>query len=443
MYTLIDGTLIHTAKETDDITGKLADLKTSDKSNLVAAINDITMSGNIDHIARQMITAEIQRSMDADNSVSSSIAMEVQRATEAENVLNSKITNEIQERKAADNEVLEAIATKANAADTYTKVEVYTKDETDSILATKVYTKSETNALLNNKADKNTAYTKDEVDTMLDDKANTADVYTKQETDNLLTAKANAADVYTKTAVNSLLASKANTSDVYSKLETNALFNNKANTSDVYSKLETNALLLNKANVADVYTRQETNTKIAEIIDDTTSSTSKTWSSEKITSEMYPLGFIYMQLYNPTSATWEKSPIQLGMTPASGCKWEEITSNFASYPYLKIGTGTTQSGHNAYHSHTGGNLKIEGQMGTIADGAKQALFSMTGWGGWSQVYLAGYDSYTIYTNNNGHTNLCHNGTNWSGTTSYDGKSNEQTVEVNASNIRIWKVVKDA
>ena len=424
MYTLIDGTLIHTAKETDDITGKLADLKTSDKSNLVAAINDITMSGNIDHIARQMITAEIQRSMDADNSVSSSIAMEVQRATEAENVLNSKITNEIQERKAADNEVLEAIATKANAADTYTKVEVYTKDETDSILATKVYTKSETNALLNNKADKNTAYTKDEVDTMLDDKANTADVYTKQETDNLLTAKANAADVYTKTAVNSLLASKANTSDVY-------------------SKLETNALLLNKANVADVYTRQETNTKIAEIIDDTTSSTSKTWSSEKITSEMYPLGFIYMQLYNPTSATWEKSPIQLGMTPASGCKWEEITSNFASYPYLKIGTGTTQSGHNAYHSHTGGNLKIEGQMGTIADGAKQALFSMTGWGGWSQVYLAGYDSYTIYTNNNGHTNLCHNGTNWSGTTSYDGKSNEQTVEVNASNIRIWKVVKDA
>ena len=190
-----------------------------------------------------------------------------------------------------------------------------------------------------------------------------------------------------------------------------------------------------------------TETKIEQIesnvIDDNTTSTSKTWSSEKIESKTsYPLGFIYMQLYNPTLATWEKSPSQLGMTPASGCKWDEITSDFSSYPYLKIGSGTTQSGHNAYHSHTGGNLKIEGQMGTISDGAKQAFFTMTGWGGWSQAYYPGYDSYTVYTNNNGHSKLYHNGTNWSGTTSYDGKSNEQTVEVNASNIRIWKVVKD-
>lgn len=180
----------------------------------------------------------------------------------------------------------------------------------------------------------------------------------------------------------------------------------------------------------------------SDVIDDTKTSTSKTWSSEKIASEMYPLGFIYMQLYNPTSATWEKSPGQLGMTPASGCRWGEITSDFASYPYLKIGSGTTQSGHNAYHSHTGGNLKILGEMGVIADGAKGAYFTMNGWGGWSKVYHPGYDSYTPYTNNNGHSNLCHNGTNWSGNTSYDGKSTEQTVEVNASNMKIWKVVED-
>ena len=178
-------------------------------------------------------------------------------------------------------------------------------------------------------------------------------------------------------------------------------------------------------------------------IDDSRTSTTKTWSSEKIESKTsYPLGFVYMQLYNPTLKTWEKDPNQLGMTPASDCRWEEITSDFASFPYLKIGTGTTQSGHNAYHSHTGGNLKIEGQIGTVADGSKQALFSMSGWGGWSPAYYPGYDSYTVYTNNNGHSNLYHNGTNWSGTTSYDGKSNEQTVEVNASNIRIWKVIKD-
>lgn len=190
-----------------------------------------------------------------------------------------------------------------------------------------------------------------------------------------------------------------------------------------------------------------TETKIeqykSDVIDDTTISTSKTWSSKKIESKIsYPLGFIYPQLYNPTSATWEKSPVQLGMTPASGCKWEERTSDFASYPYLKIGSGTTQSGHNAYHSHTGGNLKIEGQIGTMADGAKQAMFTMDGWGGWSKSYYPGYDSYTIYTNNNGHSNLYHNGTNWSGNTSYDGNSTEQTVEVNAINMKIWKVVAD-
>ena len=190
-----------------------------------------------------------------------------------------------------------------------------------------------------------------------------------------------------------------------------------------------------------------TETKIeqyeSKFIDDTITSTSKTWSSEKIKSKTsFPLGFIYMQLYNPTLGTLEKSPLELGMTPASGCRWGEITRDFASFPYLKIGNGAIQQGHNAYHSHTGGNLKIEGQIGTMADGAKQALFTMTGWGGWSQVYYSGYDSYTIYTNNNGHSNLYHNGTNWSGTTSYDGKSNEQTVEVNASNIRIWKVIQD-
>ena len=189
-----------------------------------------------------------------------------------------------------------------------------------------------------------------------------------------------------------------------------------------------------------------TETKIeqyeSEVIDDTKRSTTKTWSSEKIASEIYPIGFIYMQLYNPSSKTWEKSPGQLGMTPASGCKWEERTSDFASYPYLKIGSGTTQSGHNAYHSHAGGNLKIEGQIGTVADGSRSALFSMDGWGGWSKAYYSGYDSYTIYTNNNGHSNLYHNGTNWSGNTSYDGNSTEQTVEVNASNMKIWKVVAD-
>ena len=281
-------------------------------------------------------------------------------------------------------------------------------------------------------------YTKDETDTLLDDKANAADVYTKQESDNLLTAKANSADIYTKTAVNTLLASKANTSDVYSKLETNTLLNNKANTADVYSKLETNSLLLNKANTTDVYTKQETDTKVAELIDDITTSTSKTWSSEKIASKTsYPLGFIYPQLYNPTLATWEKSPSQLGMTPASGCRWEEITSDFANYPYLKIGSGTTQTGHNAYHRHT--HSHTHSHSHTAYTGCYTTSNESAGYGLGSQPGFLNRVMVSAPSNVGTSTDSTSPSTIY---TSYNGDSTEQTVEVNASNMKIWKVVAD-
>ena len=383
-YSLINDTKLNTAEEMKQTIGDLSQLQTEDKSSIVSAINEITNSGNVDRIARQLINNEINRATTAEAGLSSSISLENDRASAAENVLNTKIIDL-----------------------------------------------------------KNNIYTKQEADSLLDDKANTSEVYTKQETDALLNSKANTSDIYTKQETDSLLDTKANTLDVYTKQETSTLLNAKANTIDVYSKLETNSLLLNKANTTDVYTKQETDTKITELIDDSIISTSKTWSSEKIASKTsYPEGYVYQQLYNPTSKTWEKDPSQLGMTPASGCRWEEITGDFAGYPYLKIGSGTTQDGHNAYHSHTGGNLKIEGELGTIADGSKQAFFSMDGWAGWSKSYHPGYDSYTPYTNNNGHSNIYHNGTNWSGSTSYNGSSTEQTVEVNASGMKIWKVVAD-
>lgn len=170
-----------------------------------------------------------------------------------------------------------------------------------------------------------------------------------------------------------------------------------------------------------------------DIIDDTKKSTSKTWSSEKIANEMYPLGFIYMQLYNPTSATWEKSPSQLGMTPASGCKWEEITSDFANYPYLKIGSGTTQEGHNKYHNH-GGSTEYSNPRHTHG----QNVTANTGGIAVRRDYSSDGSSFpypqgcnTDYADIN-HTHKIN----------YDGKSNEQTVEVNASKMKIWKVVAD-
>ena len=460
MYTLINGTKLNTAEEMKQTIGDLSQLQTEDKSSIVSAINEITISGNVDRIARQLINNEINRATTAEAELSSSISLENDRASAAENVLNTKIIdlkNNIYTKQEADS----LLDDKANTSEVYTKQEadsllddkantseVYTKQETDRLLDGKVnaadfYTKQEADSLLDDKANAVDVYTKQEADSLLDDKANTSNVYTKQETDALLNSKANTSDIYTKQETDSLLDTKANTLDVYTKQETSTLLNAKANTIDVYSKLETNSLLLNKANTTDVYTKQVTDTKITELIDDSIISTSKTWSSEKIASKTsYPEGYVYQQLYNPTSKTWEKDPSQLGMTPASGCRWEEITGNFAGYPYLKIGSRTTQDGHNAYHSHTGGNLKIEGELGTVSDGSKQAFFTMDGWAGWSKSYHPGYDSYAAYTNNNGHSNIHHNGTNWSGSTSYDGSSTEQTVEVNASGMKIWKVVAD-
>jgi hypothetical protein len=79
------------------------------------------------------------------------------------------------------------LATKANAADVYTKTEVYTKGQVDAALAPKA-----------NAAD---VYTKGQVDAALAPKANAADVYTKTE-------------VYTTGQVDAALATKAEIDDV-------------------------------------------------------------------------------------------------------------------------------------------------------------------------------------------------------------------------------------
>ena len=321
-YSLINNTKLNTAEEMKQIIGDLSQLQTEDKSSIVSAINEITISGNIDRVARQLINNEINRATTAEAALSSSISLENDRASAAENVLNTKIIDL-----------------------------------------------------------KNSIYTKQEADSLLDTKANTSDVYTKQETDRLLDGKVNAADVYTK---------------------------------------------------------QEADTKITELIDDSIISTSKTWSSEKIASKTsYPLGFIYPQLYNPTLATWEKSPSQLGMTPASGCRWEEITRDFASFPYLKIGSGTTQSGHNAYHRHTHSHTHSHSHTaytGCYATGNENAGYGLGGNPGFlDRVMVSAPSNVGTSTDSTSPSTIY---------TSYNGDSTEQTVEVNASNMKIWKVVAD-
>lgn len=189
--------------------------------------------------------------------------------------------------------------------------------------------------------------------------------------------------------------------------------------------------------------KKNVKTAIAEMIDDNVTSQTKTWSSDKINKEnTYPEGFIYLQMYNPTTGTWEADPDDLGMQPEAGCTWADITANFASYPYMKIGSGTTQSGHNAYHRHEGGSLKIGGFIGDVlANGGGPApRFSIFGSNAWTNYQVAGgADGYVNNWNYNGYWRVQHNGTNWSGYTTYNGNSSETTNEVNASNVIVWKV----
>ena len=158
-------------------------------------------------------------------------------------------------------DLAEALDSKADSDDVYTKSDVYTKTETDTLLSDKansddVYTKTETDNLLADKADSDDVYTKTEVDDEIADleteiasKADSSSVYTKSETDTLLSSKADTGTSYTKAETNTLLNGKANVGDSYTKAEDDALLAEKADADTVYTKAETDAMMINKAAV--------------------------------------------------------------------------------------------------------------------------------------------------------------------------------------------------
>ena len=99
------------------------------------------------------------------------------------------------------------------------------------------YTKTEADALLADKADADSVYTKSEVNSALALKANVGASYTKSEDDALLALKANSADVYTKTAIDNALADKADVGDSYTKAEDDALLADKVSTTAMQTAL--------------------------------------------------------------------------------------------------------------------------------------------------------------------------------------------------------------
>ena len=460
MYKLIDGTELYTAKETDQITGDLADLNTEDKSNLVAAVNEITVSGNIDRAARQQI-AQVRQSLND----------ETTRAMSQELVLNNKIDAEIERAAGVESQLTDAIDTKADvsALDDY-----YTKTETDNLLHDKAdasalddyYTKTEADNLLHDKADSNNVYTKSESNTLLAAKANSTDVYDKNAVDTLLNTKADSSqlnnfytksDTYSKQETNTLLSAKADSTalaNYYSKTETDTLLSAKADSSSVYTKSEVydknavDTLLNAKADSIDTYTKSETDSAITGLISDGTVQADKTWSSSKISGELatktsYPKGFVYIQLKG------KSSPADMGMQPATGCSWVDITADYASFPYIKIGSGTTQIGHNAYHRHTMSHTHgMQNHTHGHSHIAYMGCYSSNNEaGGYGLGLQSGFKNRVMVS---APSNV---GTSWDATgpsnntteaasnsnTSYDGNSSQQTVEVNATYAVVWEV----
>ena len=82
------------------------------------------------------------------------------------------------------------------------------------------------------KANKDDVYTKDETDTMLDAKADVSYV------DDQLSAKANVDDVYVKNEVDTMLGTKADADSVYTKDESDALLADKADKSELDAKAD-------------------------------------------------------------------------------------------------------------------------------------------------------------------------------------------------------------
>lgn len=63
------------------------------------------------------------------------------------------------------------------------------------------------------------------------------------------------------------------------------------------------------------------------------------------TSIAFPEGFVYIQLNG------KSNPAQMGMSVPDGCAWVDISADYASFPYIKIGSGTTQNGQVLNHTH--------------------------------------------------------------------------------------------
>ena len=129
-------------------------------------------SDDKEYFTKQEVEAELAKKVDAETYATDKAALEAK-----DEELSGQIATKVETE--TFNTTVEGIngqiALKANAADVYTKGEVYTKDEADALLATKVNTESY-------------ATDKKALEDAIALKANAADVYTKEEVNGLVSS---------------------------------------------------------------------------------------------------------------------------------------------------------------------------------------------------------------------------------------------------------------
>lgn len=152
---------------------------------------------------------------------------------------------------------------------------------------------------------------------------------------------------------------------------------------------------------------------------------------------VFPEGFVYIQLNG------KSSPADMNMLVPDGCAWVDISAEYASFPYIKIGPGTTQSGHNAYHTHSFNHAHKHSHVayrGCYPTSNEAAGYGLGGQPGFQNRVMVSATS-NVGTSEDATGPYIWDGSKWTPRdyTSYNGNSAEQTVEVNATYAIAWEV----
>ena len=157
---------------------------------------------------------------------------------------------------------------------------------------------------------------------------------------------------------------------------------------------------------------------------------------------VFPEGYVYIQLNG------KKNPADMNMRVPDGYAWVDISADYASFPYIKIGSGTTQNGQVLNHTHT---MKNHTHSGTT--GREHALPDYQ-WGNWGTAYLTDHNNngqgisrvdgrvpfVFAYADGYGHGHDFTTGKPSDNTTDGNDTSNT-TNEVNATYAIAWEVQK--